>query len=93
MILKMIEAGEDRVTRLASVSDDVAEIAELIEDARYALDRLETLPDARRRLEKAIEAVRPLARKLFDAAREDADAELFAELFSDEEIDAALGAC
>jgi hypothetical protein len=64
--------------RLAYVAGALAELAELIETARYALDRFDALPDARLRLERAIEAALPLASQLVDAAEDDREA-LYAE--------------
>ena len=65
------------MSRLATIVDPRAELAELLEGASYALDRLDTLPDARHRLMRAMETALPLVRRLVDAAEDDAEAALF----------------
>ena len=63
--------------RLASIAGPLVEMAELIETARYVLDRFDALPDARLRLTRATEAALPLAHLLLDAAKYDAEEALY----------------
>jgi hypothetical protein len=72
------------MSRLATITDSLAELAELIEAASYALDHLDVLPDARRRLMRATETALPLVRWLVDAAEDDAEAALFEEMGDDD---------
>lgn len=51
------------MSRLATITDSLAELAELIEAASYALDHLDVLPDAWRRLMRATETALPLVRR------------------------------
>lgn len=63
--------------RIGEFTHPLGQLTEQIEDARYAFDRLDTLPDARHRLERAIEVVLSLAYHLSDAAEDDAEDMLF----------------
>jgi hypothetical protein len=65
--------------RLARIARLLTELAELIEDTRYVLDRFDALPDARFRLARAIEAAPPLTHLLLDAVEDDAEEVLFVD--------------
>lgn len=63
--------------RAGRIAGPLAELTELIETARYVLDRFDALPDARLHLTRATEAALPLAHLLLDAAWYDAEAAFY----------------
>jgi hypothetical protein len=75
--------------RLASIAAPLAELAELIETARYVLDRFDALPDARLRLTRATDAALPLAHLLSDAAERDAVETLYEDWDAQDEPEAS----
>jgi len=64
------------VTTLACLALSANELAELIEQIHYLTGRIDVLPKARRRLERAIEDALPLAHWLTDAVENELRGEL-----------------
>ncbi len=73
--------------RLATMVNQLRELVDLLDAARYALHCFDTLPDSLHRIERAIELATPLSHSLWDAAEHDAELAFYDEFFEHDEAD------